>query len=117
MRIHLLAAAAFAVLTTGASTTAHADVPASGDPALYWNQVLSRGLTGSPTVTSRSYAMVSAAIYDAVNATTGKTHAAFVTGVATSGGDTRAATAVAARNMLVALNPAKTADYDAALST
>jgi hypothetical protein len=116
MRIHVLAAA-FAVLTTGAvATTAHGAVPASGDPALYWNQVLAGGLTGSPTVTSRSYAMVSGAIYDAVNATTGKTHAAFVTGVATSGGDTRAATAVAARNMLVALNPAKTAEYDAALS-
>ena len=115
MRIQVFAA--FAVLTTCAvAATAHAEVAASGDPALYWNQVLSKGLTGSPTVTSRSYAMVSAAIYDAVNATTGKTHAEFVTGVPTSGGDTRAATAVAARNMLVALNPAKTADYDAALS-
>lgn len=116
MRIHVLAAA-FAVLTACAvATTAQGQVSASGDPALYWNQVLAGGLTGSPTVTSRSYAMVSAAIYDAVNATTGETHAAFVTGVATSGGDTRAATAVAARNMLVALNPAKTAEYDASLS-
>lgn len=115
MRSHVLAAAVSVVLTAGA-TAAQATVPASGDPALYWNQVLSGGLTGSPTVTSRSYAMVSAAIYDAVNATTGKTHVAFVPGVATSGGDTRAATAVAARNMLAALNPAKTAEYDTALS-
>lgn len=115
MRVHMFATVAFAAVTVG-SAAAHAAVPVSGDPALYWNQVLSGGLTGSPTVTSRSYAMVSAAIYDAVNATTGRTHAAFVTGVATSGGDTRAATAVAARNMLVALNPAKTAEYDAALS-
>lgn len=118
MRINLLfATAAFAVITSGAlATAAQASVAVSGDPALYWNQVLSGGLAGSPTVTSRKYAMVSAAIYDAVNATTGKTHNAFVTGVATPGGDTRAATAVAARNMLVSLNPAKTADYDAALS-
>ena len=116
MRIHQFAAV-FAVMTIGAvATTAEGAVLPSGDPALYWNQVLSGGLAGSPTVTSRSYAMVSAAIYDAVNATTGKTHIAFVPGVATPGGDTRAATAVAARNMLVALNPAKTAEYDAALS-
>jgi hypothetical protein len=116
MRIHVFGAALAVLTTCAVATAAHAAVSASGDPALYWNQVLSGGLTGSPTVTSRSYAMVSAAIYDAVNATTGKTHAEFVTGVATSGGDTRAATAVAARNMLVALNPAKTAEYDAALS-
>lgn len=117
MRIQLLATAAFAVLTTAAfAPAAHAAIPASGDPALYWNQVLSGGLAGSPTVTSRSYAMVSAAIYDAVNATTGRTHIPFVAGVASPGGDTRAATAVAARDMLVALNPAKTAEYDAALS-
>jgi len=108
-------AAALAVgLAVAAPATA--DVPVSGDPALYWNQVLATGLTGSPTVTSRSYAMVSGAIYDAVNATTGGTHVSFVSGVSTSGGDTRAATAVAARNLLVALNPAKTADYDAALT-
>jgi hypothetical protein len=116
MRNNVLAAV-FAVLTAClGATAAQAQVPASGDPALYWNQVLSSGLAGSPTVTSRSYAMVSAAIYDAVNATTGETHNAFVTGVATPGGDTRAATAVAAYNMLVALNPSKIAVYDASLS-
>ncbi len=98
------------------ATSAQAAVPVSGDPALYWTQVLAGGLSGSPTVNSRSYAIVSTAIYDAVNATTGKTHAAFVQGVQTPGGDTRAATAVAARNLLVALNPAKTATYDAALA-
>jgi len=116
MRIHLISAAVAALTISAAATTAQGAVPVSGDPALYWNQVLAGGLAGSPTVTSRSYAMVSAAIYDAVNATTGKTHVQFVKGVPTSGGDTRAATAVAARNMLVALNPAKTAEYDAALS-
>src|SRR3954447_21204775 len=98
-------------LALGLPGAAQAAITAASDPALYWNQVLSSGLAGSPTVTSRSYAMVSAAIYDAVNATTGKTHAAFVAGVAPPGGDTRAATAVAARNMLVALNPAKTVQY------
>ncbi|HEX7944316.1 MAG TPA: hypothetical protein VF495_06600, partial [Phenylobacterium sp.] len=73
MRFHVFAAAVAALTTCAVATTTRAEVPASGDPALYWNQVLSKGLTGSPTVTSRSYAMVSAAIYDAVNATTGKT--------------------------------------------
>lgn len=100
----------------GLAAPALADVAPSGDPALYWNQVLATGLAGSPTVTSRSYAMVSAAIHDAINATSGQPDYAFVPGVVTPGGDTRAATAVAARNLLVTLNPAKTADYDAALS-
>jgi len=94
-----------------------AAVPPSGDPALYWNQVLSTGLSGSPVVTSRGYAMVTAAIHDAVNATSGKPDYSFMPGVATAGGDTRAATAVAARNLLVALNPAKTAEFDAALAS
>ena len=111
----LLATALAGAIITAAGP-AGAEVQASGDPALYWNQVLASGLTGSPTVTSRSYAMVAAGIHDAVNATTGQPDFSFVSGVATVGGDTRAATAVAARDLLVAVNPAKTAIYNAALA-
>lgn len=107
-------AAVAAVLAAG---PAQANVPVSGDPALYWNQVLAQGLPGGPVLSSRGYAMVTAAIHDAVNATTaGKGNYAFMPGVATSGGDTRAATAVAARNLLVQLNPAGAATYNQALT-
>lgn len=107
-----LAAAALAA----SGETGRAEVSAAGDPALYWNQVLATGLTGPPVVQTRSYAMVSTAIHDSVNATTGFPDHSFINGVATSGGDTRAATAVAAHTLLVAINPAKTAEYDAALN-
>lgn len=112
----VFATAALGALFAAASP-ARAEVAVSGDPALYWNQVLSKGLPGGPVVSSRGYAMVTSAIHDAVNATTtGKANYALMPGVVTPGGDTRAATAVAARNLLVALNPAGTATYDAALA-
>src|SRR4030095_6267439 len=47
--------------------------------------------------------------------TTGNPAGNFVQGTTTFGGDTRAATAVVAYNVLVAVNPAKTADHTAAL--
>jgi len=109
-------ALAIAGALVAVGSPAHAEVAVSGDPALYWNQVLSKGLPGGPVVSSRGFAMVSSAIHDAVNATTGNHNYALVPGVVTSGGDTRAATAVAARNLLVQLNPAGAATYDAALA-
>lgn len=112
----LLATAATAALLA-AATPANAEVPVSGDPALYWNQVLAKGLPGGPVVSSRGYAMVSAAIHDAANATTtGKGNHVLMPGVVTSGGDTRAATAVAAHSLLMQLNPAGAATYNAALN-
>jgi hypothetical protein len=111
---HVLGLAAASALLSAAPGAALASVPASGDPALYWNQVLATGLAGPPVIQSRGFAMVSTAIHEAVNATTGFQDYRFVPGVQTSGGDTRAATAVAAYNVLVAVNPAKAADYAAA---
>ena len=117
MRLNLMGAAALAALALAVSGgAARAEVQASGDPALYWNQVLATGLSGPPVVQSRSYAMVSTAIHDAVNSTAGNPAGNFIQGVATQGGDTRAATAVAAYNVLVAINPAKIADYTTALN-
>jgi hypothetical protein len=106
-----LCAAAAAAAFSAASQPALATVGPDGDPALYWNQVLSTGISGPPVFQTRTYAMVSTAIYDAVNATSGFTNYSYVKGVPTSGGDTRAATAIAAYNVLSTLNPAKTADY------
>jgi hypothetical protein len=109
------AAAAAAVVAV--APTANAEVQPSGDPALYWNQVLASGIAGSPATTTRSYAMVAVAIHEAVNATSGFPDFSYIKGVATSGGDTSVATAVAAHTLLVQLNPAKAADYNAALNS
>jgi hypothetical protein len=105
-----------AVSLAASSQNAGAEVLASGDPALYWNQVLASGISGPPVVQSRTYALVSTAIHEAVNATSGFQDRSYLQGVQTSGGDTRAATAVAAYNVLVATNPAKTSDYVTALN-
>ena len=90
--------------------------PETGDQVLYWHEVLQTAQTGSPTVQSRGNAMVSVALHDAVNASLNNPNMAYTQNVAASGGDTRAAAAVAARNVLANLNPGKTADFDAALA-
>jgi hypothetical protein len=73
------------------------------------------GLAGSPTVQSRGYAMVSVAMFDAANATLNKPNRSYFD-VPSVSGDTRAAVSVAAHDVLVHLNPAKAAEFDAALS-
>lgn len=107
---------ALAVGVVAGASPARAAVGPDGDPALYWNQVLSGGVGASPLTTTRSYAMVAVAIHEAVNATSGFPDYAFIKGVGASGGDTRAATAVAAHTLLVQVNPAAQATYDAALA-
>ena len=94
---------------------AAAPIPVTGDPVLFWAELLSNSQAGSPVPSSRGIAMVSVALHDAVNATLGNPNNSYLRGVATQGGDTRAASSVAARDILVQLFPAKAADYDAAL--
>ena len=96
--------------------SAGAAVPVTGDVVLYWNQVLTTALVSSPTVNTRGYAMVDVAIHDVVKATLGNPDKRYLGNIITPGGDTRAAASVAARNVLVSLNPAKTAEFDAALT-
>ena len=96
---------------------ASAAVLVSGDPVLYWNQVMTGGGLGSPPQQARAIAMVNIAIHDAVNATVGSPNIPYLTGVMTPGGDSRAAAAQAARDVLVHLNPANTAAYDAELAS
>jgi hypothetical protein len=111
-----VAAIASVGLGLAGGQAAAAVVPVTGDPVLFWNQVLSTGLAGSPTVTSRGFAMVDVAIYEAANATSGFTGQSYLAPLATPGGDTRAATSQAAHDVLVSLNPAKAAEFDAALA-
>ena len=97
-----------------AYTGTAAAVPASGDPVLFWNEVL---LTGTPynPGQQRPAAMLNIAIHDAVNASLGAPDFGYLGVLATPGGDTRAAASVAAHDILVKLYPARAAQFDAAL--
>lgn len=89
------------------------------DPVLYWNSIVVStvpAVPGGPPVQSRAAAMVNIAIFDAVNASLGKPTSGYLSGVAAVGGDTRAAAAQAAHDVLVALNPGGQATYDSALA-
>ncbi len=112
-RVHWLAAA---LLLGTALPAAAAPVPVSGDPVLYWNQLLVQTLFGPPEPTGRAYAIVDTAIHDAVNATVGYKNRNYLGHLVSAGGDTRAAASVAAHNALVALDPGNAATYDAALT-
>ena len=110
--------AAAAVITTLAlmPLPASAEVAPGGDPVLYWNQIAMANIDGDPGLGGRAYAMVNIALHDAVNATVGSPDHSYISGVANSGGNTRAAAAVAAHDVLVNLYPAKAAAFDAALA-
>lgn len=104
-----------AAISVAAPQAADAAITASSDPVLFWNQVALTNVPGSPPQTTRGIAMVNIAMYDAVSRTYNQP-TFYNAGVVTPGGDVRAAASVAARNVLVALNPANTAIYDAALA-
>ena len=93
---------------------ARAAIVVGGDPVLYWNQVMLNTLPPSQAI--RSYAMMNIAVYDAVNAASGYQSHIYTNGVSTPGGDSRAAAAQAAHDVLVAVNPGAAAQYDAALT-
>jgi hypothetical protein len=109
-------AAAALLLAATLANTANAAIVVTSDPILYWNQRMVDLVAGSPPAQTRVYAMVNIAMHDAVNAAVGGPNRSYLTGVGASGGDTRAAASQAARNVLVALDPANTAQYDTALA-
>lgn len=115
MKNKLMGAAGLAALAFVASPAA-AQVAPGGDPVLYWNQVAMANIDGDPGLGGRAYAMVNIALHDAVNATMGSPDRSYTGSVANSGGDTRAAAAVAAHDVLVNLYPTKAAAFDAALT-
>ena len=89
---------------------------ASDNVVLFWQQVLQSTPVGPPPVVARDIAMANVAIHDAVNATVGNTDKSYLGAISNQGGDTRAAASVAAHNVLVQVDPANAATYDAALS-
>ena len=93
---------------------ASATVVVTDDPVLFWNQVMIQNYTGSPITTSRGVAMLEVALHDAVNAASGRPNASYVSGVATPGGNVRAAATQAAYEVLSVLNPAAAANLQAA---
>lgn len=101
----------------GAGQASAIVIPVTGDPILYWNDQASTLLPGATPVQSRSLAMVNIAMHDAVNASLGSPDRYYLSGGSAQLGDARVAASQAARNVLVALNPANTAQYDAALNT
>lgn len=111
----MLTGLASATSLFGASGAA-AQITVASDPILYWNNQAQALLPGATPAQSRGLAMVNIAMHDAVNATTGSQDRYYLSGVVNSGGDTRVAASQAARDVLVALDPAKVAQYDAALA-
>ena len=115
MQHKLAVTTGFAALMFAASP-ALAQVAPGGDPVLYWNQVAMANIDGDPGLGGRAYAMVNVAVHDAINATMGSPDRSYSGNVTNNGGDTRAAAAVAAHDVLVNLYPSKTAAFDAALT-
>lgn len=103
-----------AVLSTAAFSAPAVAVAPSGDPVLYWNELFI-GTAWNPGQT-RPAALLNIALHDSVNATLGRPNKPYLGYVPTAGGDTRAAVAVAARNILVVSYPPRTAEFDAALA-
>jgi hypothetical protein len=115
----LLSSAALATVAASllVAQPARAAVGVTDDPILYWTQLMYGSVGGSPPVQARTAAMVEIAMHDAVSAALAHPDTSYLQGVSASGGDVRAAAAQAAHDVLVALNPTKTADYDAALAS
>ena len=95
-----LTAAAYITATMAIGSPARADT----DPIVFWNQILTQNVTGSPVLTSRSYSMVEVAMFEAINSTTGNTHQSYL-GLAPSTGNSQAAIATAARDVLLNVLP------------
>jgi hypothetical protein len=104
MKSKWLIAAAFVAATMGTAGPAGAVVGVDGDPILFWNQMLVQNVTGSPVLTSRTYSMVEVAMFEAINSATGNTHQSYL-GLAAAPGDSRAAVAQAAHDVLLNILP------------
>jgi hypothetical protein len=116
MRTLLLAATAGVV---GVAFPASASIPVTGDPVLYWNDVLLDAVRTAgtpPPIAARAMAMMNVAVHDAVNAASGYKSESYLTAPRNAGSSPRAAAAMAAHNVLVSLFPTQVATFDAALS-
>ena len=112
-----LAVAASCLLATTmlGSTPASAAITISSDPILYWNDIAINNVATNAPAQTRIFAMANIAMHDAVNATLGGPNRGYLSGVVAPGGDSRAAAAQAAHDVLTALNPTNAAIYNTAL--
>ena len=101
-------------VSTALAAPAAAQITVNSDPILFWNDLMVSRVGGGPPVQTRTYAMANIAMHDAVNAALGKPNFGYLSVKGAGGGDTRAAASAAARNVLVALDPANAAHYNAA---
>lgn len=116
LKRNVLAASMLLATTALGTAPASAAITLSSDPILFWNDIaLNNVVTNAPAQT-RIFAMANIAMYDAVNATLGAPKRSYLSGVSSPGGDSRAAAARAAHDVLVALNAANASVYDTALT-
>jgi hypothetical protein len=113
---HALAATGLFAATVFGHSPASAAITVTSDPILYWNDVALNNVVTNAPAQSRIFAMANIAMHDAVNATLGGPNRGYLTGVSTPGGNSQAAAAQAAHDVLVAMNPANAAIYGTALS-
>lgn len=117
-RTCLFLAVVVAVLSTMVPAT-QASHSNSAQVIIEWDQIAQQNIVGAPFLVSRSYAMVSIAMADAVVAVQGKYDPFFakLSAPVPHGASATAAAAQAAHDVLVALVPANQAALDAALDT
>lgn len=104
MSARWLTAAAFVSATFSIQGAANAAISVSQDPILYWNDVISNGpnaISGAPPVVARNAAIVDIAMFDAVDAALGSPNVPYLSGLPSLAGDTRAAAATAAHDVLL----------------
>ncbi len=114
-RLALTTSCLLAATMLGA-TSASAAISVTSDPILYWNDVAINNVVTNAPAQTRIFAMANIAMHDAVNATLGGPNRGYLSGVSNAGGDSRAAAAQAAHDVLVALNPANAGTYGTALT-
>lgn len=95
---------------------AQAAITVASDPVLFWNDLAIKNVGGGAPLQARVMAILNTAMHDAVVSSYGGAGNYYSQGVASPGGNARAAASKAARDVLVSLNPANTLAYDAALS-
>ncbi|MEJ3748562.1 vanadium-dependent haloperoxidase [Actinomycetes bacterium KLBMP 9797] len=123
--VAVLAALAVTVPVAAAPSTARAQPATTPNAVIAWNvhaqTAIHEVARQSPTATARSFAMVQAAVYDAVNAIAGTPYEPYLVAPRTRPGDSvDAAVAAAAYQVLLSLFPAQAdalrARYDEALA-
>ncbi len=106
--------------TSQYQVTIHRDAATGGvNPVIYWNQVQLQAIendASTPEYASRGLAMVSAAVYDAVNAIDG-TPGYYVSLKAPAGASADAAVSAAAYTVLAYLYPAQVSSFNSLLAT